>query len=95
VADKPYGTEPLVGAARDTVIPVALAPTAPDQHCAHDWLKSLDWLAREVHVTEPPDAEGLAPVSGNVDDAADARTTIKSPTCTSKAVVTFGLVALE
>jgi len=46
--------------------------------------------AREVHVTEPPDAEGVAPVVGLVDDAAEARTTIMSPATTLNAAVTLG-----
>jgi hypothetical protein len=91
VAEKPQKSAAALMAERETVIPVAVAPTAPVQHRVSEVLpltEAGNW-ARAVQVTEPPDALGVT--EAIVAAASDwAITMMMSPLTTSKDVVVFG-----
>jgi hypothetical protein len=75
----------------DTVMPVAVAPTAPVyRYMVQYWLTTTD--CRNVHVTDPPDAVGALRVSTL--SAPDPMTTSRSPLTTSNVGVVLGLAEL-
>jgi hypothetical protein len=92
VAENPHQAMPVDAiAVRETVMPVAVAPTTPVQIIAHDWFAfaAAGWVARSVQVTEPPDADGVTVLIVPA-CSAEAITTIRSPAVTLKAPVVFG-----
>jgi hypothetical protein len=87
VADMPQFRVAEDGLFSVTVMPVAVAPTTPVHKYAADWFRPpVFWLAREVHVTDPPDADGVT-VTAWFAVSAEAFTTMMSPAATSNAVV--------
>jgi hypothetical protein len=98
VAENPHQTLVLVvGRARDTVMPVASAPTTPVHKCAAE-LSTVEEFGTSpslFHVTDPPDAVGITAFDMLDAFSTDASTTIRSPATTSNDPVTFGLVVEE
>jgi hypothetical protein len=80
VADTPHqNVASEDGRLRETVTLLALAPTAPVQQYAADWVLTPGVCdARDVQVTEPPDAVGVTVVA-LIAFSIPARTTIRSP----------------
>lgn len=87
VAEMPQNSAELVGRFRLTLIPVAVAPTAPVQQYAADWFDPPAVCdARDVHVTLPPEAVGVTEVKVAA-DSTEHKTTIRSPEVTLNVVV--------